>query len=50
VKLQSARHIAEPVGWHPIDADVPLPVLSAAVRAAVKQTLEEVPGAATTGA
>lgn len=50
VKLQSARHVPEPVGWHPIDADVPLPVLSSAVRAAVKQTLEEVPGAATTGA
>lgn len=50
VRLQSARHVPEPVGWHRIDADVPLAALSAAVRAAVEQALEEASGAAPTGA
>jgi aminoglycoside phosphotransferase family enzyme/predicted kinase len=47
VKLQSTRHVPEPIGWHRIDAGVPLSAVSGAVRAVVRRALDVVPGAPT---
>lgn len=44
VKLQSARHVPPPAGWHRIDADAPLRDVAAAVRTAMKQELDGMPG------
>lgn len=50
VKLQSARHVPEPTGWHRIDADAPLHDVAAAVRMAARRELNGMPGTSPTRA